>query len=161
MATTKGRVPAGYHAVTPYLVIRGAEKAIEFYKKAFGAVERNRMPGPGGLLMHAEISIGDSIVMMSDEMPQMKRWVSPQQLNGTTIALHLYTDDADALFERAVAAGCTVSLPLMDTFWGDRFGKLTDPFGHEWSVATHVHDYTPEQMQKNAEAFFAQFGKEA
>jgi uncharacterized glyoxalase superfamily protein PhnB len=117
------------------------------------------MEGPGGLLVHAEIQIGDSIVMMCDEMPQMQRWVSPDALRGTTIALHLYCKDVDAIFAQAVAAGCTVSLPLMDTFWGDRFGKLTDPFGHEWSLATHKHDFTPEEMQKNAEAFFAQFGK--
>jgi len=153
-------VPAGYHTATPYLVIRGAANAIDFYKKAFGAVARGQMPGPGGLVMHAEITIGNSIVMMCDEMPGMERWLSPDSLKGTTAAVHLYVEDADALFARAVAAGAKVSMPLMDAFWGDRFGKLTDPFGHEWTVATHKHDYTPDQMKKNAEAFFAQFQKQ-
>lgn len=154
-------IPEGYHTVTAYLVVRGAARAIEFYKRAFGAVERKRMEGPGGLLMHAEVSIGDSVVMLCDEFPEMERWVAPESLNGTTTALHLYVEDADAVFERAIAAGAKVSMPLMDAFWGDRYGKLTDPFGHEWSVATHRHDYTPEEMRKNAEAFFAQFSKPA
>jgi PhnB protein len=152
-------IPEGYHTATPYLVIRGAARAIDFYKKAFGAIERGRMPGPGGLLMHAEVKIGDSIVMMCDEMPEMTRWVSPDALKGTTAAIHLYVEDADALFARAVAAGAKVSMPLMDAFWGDRFGKLTDPFGHEWTIATHQHDYTPEEQRKNAEAFFSSFKK--
>ncbi|MBI3668254.1 MAG: VOC family protein [Acidobacteria bacterium] len=162
MATQPARVraiPEGYHTVTPHLVVRGAGRAIEFYKKAFGAQERGRMPGPGGLLMHAELKIGDSVVMLCDEFPQMERWVAPDSLKGTTTALHLYVEDADVVFARAVAAGAKVSMPLMDAFWGDRYGKLTDPFGHEWSVATHMHDYTPEEVQKNAEAFFAQLPK--
>jgi len=150
-------VPEGYTTATPYLVIRGAKDAIEFYKKAFGAKVRGAMPGPGGLLMHAEMTIGNSILMMCDEMPQMKYWLSPHALNGTTAAVHLYVDDADALFAQAQAAGAQVSMPLMDAFWGDRFGKLRDPYGHEWTVATHQHDYTPEEMKRNAEAFFAQF----
>ena len=150
-------IPEGYATVTPYLVVRGAERAIEFYKKAFGAEERARMPGPGGLLVHAEVKIGNSIVMLCDEMPGMERWVSPESLNGTTAALHLYVTDVDAAFQRAVGAGATVSMPLMDAFWGDRYGKLTDPFGHEWSLATHQHDYTAEEIEKNAESFFAQF----
>ena len=148
-------IPEGYHTATPYLVIRGAANAIDFYKNAFGAVERSRMPGPGGLLMHAELKIGNSIVMLCDEMPGMTRWVSPHALNGTTAAVHLYVEDADALFARATAAGAKVSMPLMDAFWGDRFGKLTDPFGHEWTVATHKHDYTQEQIAANAKVFFA------
>jgi len=152
-------VPPGYHTATPYLVIRGAAAALDFYKNAFGALERSRSAGPGGLLMHAEIKIGDSLVMICDEMPGMERWVSPDSLKGTTVAVHLYVEDADALFARALAAGAKASLPLMDAFWGDRFGKLTDPFGHEWTIATHQHDYTPEEQRKNAEAFFAQFQK--
>jgi PhnB protein len=162
MATQPSRVraiPEGYHTMTPHLVVRGAERAIEFYKKAFGAVERGRMAAPGGLIGHAELKIGDSILMLSDEFPQMTRWVAPDSLKGTTTALHLYVEDADAFFARAVAAGAKVSMPLMDAFWGDRYGKLTDPFGHEWSVATHMHDYTPEEVQKNMDAFFAQMPK--
>jgi len=154
-------VPEGFYTATPYLVIKGVANAIDFYKKAFGAKERSRMPGPGGLLMHAEIQIGNSIVMMCDEMPQMQRWVSPESLNGTTAAVHLYVDDVDATFERAVAAGAKPSMPPMDMFWGDRFGKLTDPFGHEWTMATHKLDLTPEEVRQQSDAFFAQFQKQA
>ena len=152
-------IPEGFHTVTPHLVVRGAARAIEFYKKAFGAEELGRSPGPGGLLMHATIKIGDSMVMLCDEFPEMKRWVAPDSLEGTTTALHLSVVDADALFARAVAAGAKVSMPLMDAFWGDRYGKLTDPFGHEWSIATHMHDYTPEEVQKKAAEFFASMPK--
>ncbi len=154
-------IPEGFHRVTPHLVVRGAARAIEFYKKAFGAEELNRSPGPGGLLMHAAIKIGDSVVMLCDEFPQMQRWVAPDSLHGTTTALHLYVEDADAVFARALAAGAKASLPIMDAFWGDRYGKLTDPFGHEWSVATHQHDYTPEEMRQKAEEFFASMPKPA
>src|SRR2546422_4885387 len=122
-------VPERYHTITPHLVVRGAGRAIDFYKRAFGAEELSRSPGPGGLLMHAELKIGDSIVMLCDEFPQMERWVSPESLKGTTTAMHLYVEDGDAVFTRAVAAGAKVSMPLMDAFWGDRYGKLTDPFG--------------------------------
>jgi PhnB protein len=153
-------IPPGYYTATPYLVIKGAANAIDFYKKAFGAAERSRMPGPGGLLMHAEITIGNSIVMICDEMPGMQRWLSPESLKGTTSAVHLYVNDADAVFARAVAAGANPTMPLMDMFWGDRFGKLTDPFGHEWTLATHKHDYTPEEIKNNSDAFFAQFQKQ-
>ncbi len=156
MATAVRAIPEGYYTVTPHLVVRGAESAIEFYKKAFGAVERGRMAGPGGLLMHAELKIGNSIVMLCDEMPGMERWVSPDSLKGTTAALHLYVENADATFAQAIAVGAKVSMPLMDAFWGDRYGKLTDPFGHEWSISTHQHDYTPDEMRQKAEAFFAQ-----
>ncbi len=152
-------IPEGYRAVTPHLVVRGAARAIEFYKKAFGAKERGRSPGPGGLLMHAELKIGDSILMLCDEFPEMKRWVSPESLKGTTTALHLYVKDADAAFAQAVAAGAKVSMPLMDAFWGDRYGKLTDPFGHEWSIATHQHNYTAAEIQKKAEEFFSKLPK--
>ncbi len=153
-------IPDGYHGVTPHLVIREAAKAIEFYKKAFGAEERARMPGPDGkCIMHAEIKIGDSIVMLGEEFPQMQRWVSPQQLKGTTIALHLYVKDVDAAFERAVDAGATASMPVMDTFWGDRYGRVTDPWGHEWSLATHKQDLTMDEISQGAQAFFANIGK--
>ncbi len=153
-------IPEGYHTVTPHLVVRGAARAIEFYKKAFGAEELRRSPGPGGLLTHAEVKIGDSVVMICDEFPEMQRWLAPDSLKGTTTALHLYVEDADAVFARAVAAGAKVAMPIMDAFWGDRYGRVTDPFGHEWSIATHKHDYTPEEVQKRAEEFFAQLPKQ-
>jgi uncharacterized glyoxalase superfamily protein PhnB len=153
-------IPDGYSALTPYLVVRGASKAIEFYKQAFGAVERSRMPGPDGLLMHAELEIGNSVLMLCDEFPQMERWISPDSLKGTTVSLHLYVEDVDASFARAIAAGAKVSMPLMDAFWGDRYGKLTDPFGHEWSLATRKRMVSPDEMKKSAEAFFAQMEAE-
>ena len=152
-------IPEGFHTVTPYLVCRDAAGAIDFYKKAFGAEEIFRMPGPAGQgVMHAEIQIGDSYVMVSDEMPRMEHWGSPQKLNGTTVCIHLYVEDVDAACEKAVAAGATVSMPVMDAFWGDRYGRLTDPFGHHWSIATHKQDLTPEEIAKGAEEFFKNMG---
>ena len=148
-------VPEGFHTVSAHLVVRGAIKAIEFYKKAFGAVEISRSPDPGGqLLMHAVIRVGDSMIMLGDEFPMMQRWVSPQSLNGTTVALCIYSDDADAACSRAIAAGCTVSFPMMDAFWGDRYGRVTDPFGYEWEFVTHKEDVSPEESALRAEAFF-------
>jgi len=140
-------VPEGMRTVTPHLVCAGAAEAIAFYKKAFDAVELGRMPGPQGKLMHAQIRIGDSAVMLVDEFPD---WGSfgPKSLKGSPVTIHLYVDDADAVFERAVAAGATVTMPLADMFWGDRYGRLEDPFGHYWSIATHVRDVTPEEMQE-------------
>jgi PhnB protein len=133
-------------------VIRGAEKAIEFYKKAFGAVEIMRMAGfEGKGIGHAEIKIGDSLVYLADEWPGANI-VSPAQLGGTTVAIHMYVKDCDAMFNQAVAAGAKVSMPLMNMFWGDRYGKVTDPFGHEWGIATHIEDVPPEEMGKRAEA---------
>ena len=148
-------VPERFHTITPHLVVRNATDAVEFYKKAFGAEEIARMPRPDGKgVMHCELKIGDSLIMLCDEMPQMERWLSPQSLNGTTVAVHLYVNEVDAVFDKAVRAGATVSMPVMDAFWGDRYGKVTDPFGHEWSIATHMKDLTPEEMQKGAEEFF-------
>ncbi len=156
MASQVKPIPDGYHAITPHLVLREGVKAIEFYKKAFGAEERGRIPGPDGKsILHAELKIGDSILMLCDEIPQMQRYVSPQQLKGTTIALHMYVKDVDAAFKRAVDAGATVSMPVMDTFWGDRYGRVTDPWGHEWSLATHKQDLTLDEIAKGAETFFA------
>ncbi len=140
-------VPDGYHTVIPYLVVRGASDAIAFYTRALGATEQVRMPGPGGAVMHAELKIGDSIVMLSDENPEMGS-VSPATLNGTPVSVFLYVPDVDAFFGQAVAAGATALMPPTDMFWGDRFGKLKDPFGHEWAMATHIEDVTPEEMQK-------------
>jgi uncharacterized glyoxalase superfamily protein PhnB len=140
-------IPDGMHSITPHLVCAGASDAIEFYKKAFGAIETTRLPGPSGKLMHAAIRIGDSTVMLTDEMPEWKSF-GPKALKGTAVTIHLYVDDADAVAARAVAAGATVVMPMDDMFWGDRYGVLEDPFGHRWSVATHVRDVTIAEMQQ-------------
>ncbi len=143
-------VPDGMHTVTPHLICSGAADAIEFYKKAFNAVEMGRMPGPQGKLIHALIRIGDSAVMLVDEFPE---WGSfgPKSLKGSPVTIHLYVENVDTIVERAVGAGATITMPLEDTFWGDRYCKLEDPFGHQWSVATHVRDVSPEEMQQAAQ----------
>lgn len=152
-------IPEGFRTVTPHLVVKGAAEAIEFYQKAFGAEEILRMPAPDGTsVLHAELKIGDSMLMLCDEFPGMERWVSPQSLNGTTMAICLYVEDVDKSFQRAVDAGATVSMPVMDAFWGDRYGKVADPFGHEWELATHKKDLTPEEIAKGAEEFFKNMG---
>ena len=138
-------VPDGMHTVTPHLVCAGAADAIEFYKRAFGAVETSRMPGPDGKLMHASVRIGDSTVMLVDEFPQWGA-VGPNALKGSPVTIHLQVEDADALFKRAVDAGATVKHAIEDAFWGDRYGVLSDPFGHSWSIATHQRDLTPEEI---------------
>jgi uncharacterized glyoxalase superfamily protein PhnB len=134
-------------SVTPHLICAGAADAIEFYKKAFDAVELGRLLSPEGNVMHASIRIGDSVIMLNDEMPQ---WCSfgPKSLKGSPVTIHLYVEDADAVFAQAVKAGATSTMPLEDMFWGDRYGKVEDPFGHQWSIGTHVRDVTPEEMQK-------------
>ena len=131
--------------------MRGADEAITFYKNAFGAKEKTRMPGPDGKLMHAELVIGDSVVMLSDEFPDMGS-KAPQTLGGSASSLLIYTRDVDALFERAVSAGAKVQMPVADMFWGDRFGKVEDPFGHIWQLATHKEELTPREMQKRMAA---------
>jgi len=159
MAKRAKAVPEGCHTVTPYLTVRGADRAIEFYKKAFGAKELMRMPGPGGKsIMHAEIKIGDSRIFLSDEFPEMGSR-SPQSLGGTANSLHLYVEDVDAAFKKAIAAGAKVQMPVADMFWGDRYGKLIDPFGHEWGLATHKEDLTPREIRKRADDFFTQMAK--
>jgi PhnB protein len=140
-------IPEGMHSVTPHLVCAGAAEAIEFYKKAFGAVEQARLPGPQGKLMHAMIRIGDSAVMLVDEMPEWGA-LGPKALKGSSVTIHLYVDDADAFVARSVKAGAKVTMPVADMFWGDRYGKLEDPFGHHWSVGTHVRDVSMEEMQQ-------------
>jgi len=140
-------IPEGMHSVTPHLICAGAAKAIDFYKKAFGAEEGGRMPGPDGKLMHAMIRIGGSPVMLVDEMPEWGA-LGPKALKGSPVTIHLYVENADAVFERAIKAGAKAVMPIADQFWGDRYGKLEDPFGHHWSVATHVRDVSPEEMQK-------------
>ena len=147
--------PTGYHSVTPAIVVRDAAQAIDFYQRAFGAEEVSRMAGPGGTIMHAEIRIGDSIVMLGEENAQWGT-LSPLSTKGNPGSLHIYVDDADAAFERAVRAGATVRYPLEDAFWGDRYGKVTDPFGHEWGIATRIKELTPEETVRAAEAWMAQ-----
>ena len=140
-------IPEGMHSVTPHLVCAGAAEAIEFYKQAFGAVEGGRLPGPDGKLMHAMIRIGDSAVMLVDEMPQWGA-LGPKSLKGSPVTLHLYVEDVDAVVKRAVSLGAKVTMPVDDMFWGDRYGKLEDPFGHHWSIGTHKRDVTSEEMQQ-------------
>ncbi len=144
-------IPEGCHTVTPYLIVGDASSAIDFYTRAFGAQELFRMPGPGGKIMHAEIQIGDSRVMLCDEMPQMGG-KSPKTLGGTPASVFLYVVDVDATFAQAVAAGATVKMAVADMFWGDRFGAVIDPYGHEWSMATHKEDLTPEEIAKRGAA---------
>jgi uncharacterized glyoxalase superfamily protein PhnB len=141
------RIPPDMHALTPHIICAGAAKAIDFYKAAFGAVEKARLPGPDGRLMHAAVQIGDSTLMLVDEMPEFGA-KSPKALNGSPVTLHLYVADADATMAQAVAAGAKVTMPVAEQFWGDRYGQLEDPFGHKWSVATHVRDVAPEEMKK-------------
>jgi PhnB protein len=154
MAGKVSPIPPGFHTVTPHLVIKGAGAAIDFYKKAFGAEEVMRMPGPDGQsVMHAEIKIGDSIVFLADEFPGMPAR-SPKALGGTTVTITLYVADADKVFNQAVAAGATATMPPVDMFWGDRYGKVLDPFGHDWAIATHKEDVPPDEMAKRAAAAF-------
>ena len=147
-------VPEGYHTITPHLIVRDAARAIEFYKQAFGAKDRGVMKGPDGKVMHAELQIGDSIVMLADEMPEFGSR-SPQTIGGSPTGLHIYTDNVDAAFDRAVKAGAQVEMPVMEQFWGDRYGKLKDPFGHSWSVATHVKDLSAEEMKRGMDEAMA------
>ncbi|MEW6741607.1 MAG: VOC family protein [Planctomycetota bacterium] len=155
MATKVNPIPEGFHTVSPHLICRNAAKAIDFYKKAFNAEELVRMPGPDGKgVMHAELRIGNSIIMLAEEMEGMCR--SPQTLNGTPVTIHLYVQDCDKVFKQAVSAGANATMPPADMFWGDRYGKVTDPFGHEWSIGTHVKDLSPEEMQKAMMTAFKQ-----
>jgi len=144
-------VPDGYHTVTPYLIVNGAVRALDFYRRAFGAKEQVRMAGPDGKVMHAEIQIGDSKVMLADEFPQMGA-KSPQSIGGTPVGICLYVAKVDAVYEQAVAAGAKVERPLQDQFYGDRSGTVIDPFGHKWTIATHIEDVSPEEMQKRMAA---------
>jgi len=146
-------IPDGYHTATPYLIVNGAAQALEFYKKAFGATEMMRFPGPGGKIMHAEIKIGDSPIMLADEAPEMGAR-SPKTIGGTPVSLLLYVEDVDAWASKAVAAGAKVQRPVQDQFYGDRTGTFEDPFGHVWSIATHKEDVSLEEMKKRAASAF-------
>ena len=151
MAGKTKAIPEGYHTVTPYLSVKGAAQAIEFYKKAFGAKELMRMPMPGGKIGHAEIQIGDSRIMMADEMPDHGNR-SPQTLGGSPVNILLYVDDVDKVFKQAVAAGAKQEMPVQNQFYGDRSGAVRDPFGHGWYIHTHVEDVSPEELQKRMAA---------
>lgn len=148
-------IPQGYHSVTPYLIIQGAAGAIDFYKRAFGAQELMRIAGPDGRIGHAEIRIGDSPVMLADEHPEMG-YRSPQSIGGTPVSLMVYVERVDEIFRQAVSAGAKELQPVKDQFYGDRSGTLQDPFGHVWTVSTHVEDIAPEEMGRRAEEFMRQ-----
>jgi len=147
-------IPDGYHSVTPYLICKGAAKAIEFYKQAFGATELFRMEGPGDSVGHAEIKIGDSPIMLADEFPEMQAR-SPESYGGSPVSIMLYVEDVDKVVERAVADGAKVVRPVQDQFYGDRNGTLTDPFGHTWTIATHKEDVSSAEMKRRADAMIA------
>lgn len=154
-------IPDGYHTLTPFFTVRDAIRAIEFYKQAFGAEERGVAKGPDGKVMHAELKIGDSIVMLADEFPDFGA-LSPESTGGgTSMGLHIYVTDVDAAFDRAVTAGAKVDMPVADQFWGDRYGRLRDPFGHKWSIATHTKDLTMEEMKQNMDEAMAKMQKTA
>jgi PhnB protein len=154
MTTNIKPIPEGHHTLSPYLIVRGASDALEFYKKAFGASEIFRLDMPDGKIGHAEFKIGDSIFMISDESPQCSS-KSPETLGGSAVILHLYVTDADVTFADAIKAGAKETMPLADQFWGDRMGGVVDPFGHNWMVATHVEDVDPSEFQSRMEECFA------
>jgi PhnB protein len=160
MASTVKPIPEGFHTVTPYLVLHDAAKAIEFYKRAFNATEKMRMDGPHGKVGHAELKIGDSVIMLGDEMQPGASARSPHTLGGTSTGIMLYVKDVDTAFQQAIDAGAKVEQPVQDMFWGDRYGKLLDPFGHSWSLATHKEDVAPAEMEKRMQAFAAKMGEQ-
>ena len=154
MASKTKRIPSGYHTITPHIVVRGGADAIDFYKRAFGAEELNRHPGPDGkTIMHAALQIGDSRLFLCDEAPQHGAR-SPISIGGSPVYIHLYVEDVDAAYQRAVKAGAEGTMPPQDQFWGDRFSMVKDPYGHHWSIASHMEDVTPAEMQKRAAAAF-------
>jgi PhnB protein len=150
-------IPEGYHTLSPYLAVDDAARAIEYYARAFGAKELVRMDGPGGTIGHAELELGDSRIMLSDPFPQASTR-PPKDLGGTSASVFMYVEDVDAVVKRAVDAGATVTMEVADQFWGDRFGTITDPFGHVWSIATHVEDVPPDEMAERAKAAMAAMG---
>jgi PhnB protein len=150
-------IPEGYHTVSPYLAVQDAARAIEYYAKAFGAKEVVHMDAPDGKIGHAELEIGDSRVMLSDPFPQASTR-APKELGGTSVSVFMYVEDVDAVVKQAVDAGATVTMEVADQFWGDRFGTITDPFGHVWNVATHVEDVPPEEIAERAKAAMAAMG---
>src|SRR5260221_4407963 len=159
MARRVKPIPQGHHTVTPYLIVSDAARALEFYQTAFHAHELLRVPAPQGKIGHAEIKIGDSVIMLADEHPEMNAR-GPRSLGGSPVSIHLYVEDVDAVVDLAIAAGATVVRPVKDQFYGDRSGTVADPFGHIWHVATHKEDLTPEELHKRVESAMAQHGGE-
>jgi PhnB protein len=149
-------IPEGYHSLTPSLAVDDAAQAIEFYKQAFGATERGRMPAPDGRIAHAELQIGNSLLTLADTFDQ-SAYRPPNEVGGTTVSVLLYVEDVDAVVDHAVEAGASVTMPVDDMFWGDRYGQITDPFGHVWQIATHKEDLTPEETMERAKAAMAEF----
>ncbi len=152
-------IPEGYHSITPGLTCKDAARAIDYYKSVLGAAEIMRMPGPEGKIMHAELRIGDSVIFVTDEFPGMSCAPTPGATN--PVYIFLYTENVDATFNRAVAAGAKVDMPLADQFWGDRYGKITDPFGHQWGLAQHVEDVAPDEMKRRSDEWTAKMAKAA
>lgn len=152
------KIPKDYHSITPVLIVKNGDEAIEFYKKGFGVQERDRMKGPDGRVAHAELKLGDSVFMLSDEYPEMDCH-SPKTIGGSPVSMYVYVDDVDSFFDKAISAGAKVLDPIKDQFWGDRHGRLEDPFGHLWSIATHKKDLSEDEMKKAAEAAFSQMSK--
>lgn len=152
------KIPKDYHSITPVLIVKNGDKAIEFYKNSFGVEERFRMKSPDGRVAHAELKLGDSVFMLSDEYPEMECH-SPKTIGGSPVSMYVYVDDVDSVFNKAISAGAKVLDPVKDQFWGDRHGRLEDPFGHLWSIATHKKDLSEEEMKKAAEAAFSQMSK--
>jgi PhnB protein len=159
MSNTVSAIPKGYHSITPAITCKDAARAIDFYKQVFGATEIMRMPGPGGVIMHAELRIGDSVIFVNDETPGMAK--APDGTSINPVYLFLYTEDVDAVCKRAVAAGSKVTMPIANMFWGDRYGKFNDPFGHSWGVATHVEDVAPDEMKRRSAEWTASMAKAA
>lgn len=151
-------IPRGYHSLTPYLIVKGGAKALDYYAKAFSAKEIFRMPGPDGCIGHAEMTIGDSHFMIADEFPTMG-FVGPETLGGSTVSLMIYTEDCDALFKQAIAAGGTVVREVQDQFYGDRSGTLKDPFGHMWTISTHVEDVDPDELARRSKEMMERFAQ--
>lgn len=152
------KIPKDYHSITPVLIVKNGDEAIEFYKKGFGVQERGTMKGPDGRVAHAELKLGDSVFMLSDEYPEMDCH-SPKTIGGSPVSMYVYVDDVDSFFDKAISAGAKVLDPIKDQFWGDRHGRLEDPFGHLWSIATHKKDLSEDEMKKAAEAAFSQMSK--
>jgi PhnB protein len=159
MSESPKTIPDGYHSINTYLVVRNADKAIQFYKKAFGAEERFRMHGPDDkTIMHADLKIGDSVFMLTEESKEMKA-LSPESIGGSPVSMYVYVKDVDSIFNQAISEGATELKPVRDQFYGDRSGYLRDPFGHLWSIATHKKDLSPDELRKAGEAFFEEMSK--
>lgn len=152
------KIPKEYHSITPVLIVKNGDEAIEFYKNGFGVEERCCMKGPDGRVAHAELKLGDSVFMLSDEYPEMKSH-SPETIGGSPVSMYVYVDDVDSIFNKAISAGAKILDPVKDQFWGDRHGRLEDPFGHLWSIATHKKDISDEEMKRAAEAAFSEMSK--